>query len=245
MLFSLRRRPDGTLELPYVSAQSQHYWGVAPESLQANVGQFWGAIHPEDTDNIRRNKEGSARTLNPPGTEFRVKHPVRGEIWAQTRSTPTREADGSILWSGFIEDVTDRRRAERALVESERRYRHLIENMQSGIAYCRMEYENDQPVDFTFVDVNAAFDRSGQGRGQARYRGPAGHLRKRPDAIRNLRSGDQDGGPRGIRNPAGCIEDMVCDVRVLSGTGIFRGGFRRSQREQACGRAGCFLRQAA
>lgn len=159
VLFSLRRRPDGTLELPYVSAQVKHYWGVSPESLQANVGQFWGAIDPRDMESIRRNMEGSARTLDPTGTEFRVIHPVRGEIWAQTRSTPTREADGSILWSGFIEDVTERKRAERALVESERRYRHLIENMQSGITYCRMEFSNDQPVNFTFVDVNAAFGR--------------------------------------------------------------------------------------
>jgi PAS domain S-box-containing protein len=159
VLFSLRRRPDGTLELPYVSAQVQQYWGVSPESLRANVGQFWGAIHPQDMESIRRNMEGSARTLDPTGTEFRVIHPVRGEIWAQTRSTPTREADGSILWSGFIEDVTERRRAERALVESERRYRRLIENMQSGVTYCEMEFSKGQPVNFTFIDVNAAFGR--------------------------------------------------------------------------------------
>lgn len=159
VLFSLRRRPDGTLELPYVSAQVQHYWGVSPESLQANVDQFWGAIHPQDMENIRRNMEGSARTLDPTGTEFRVIHPVRGEIWAQTRSTPTREADGSILWSGFIEDVTERKRAERALIDSEHRYRRLIENMQSGIAYCRMDFSGDEPANFKFVDVNAAFCR--------------------------------------------------------------------------------------
>ena len=159
VLFSLRRRPDGTLEVPYVSAQVKHYWGMSPEALQANIGQFWDAINPADLEYIQKSMEGSARTLDPTGTEFRLMHPVRGEIWAQTRSTPVREADGSILWSGFIEDVTERRRSERALLESERRYRHLIENMQSGIAYCCMEYENGTPTNFRYVDVNPAFGR--------------------------------------------------------------------------------------
>jgi HD-GYP domain-containing protein (c-di-GMP phosphodiesterase class II)/PAS domain-containing protein len=51
-----------------------------------------------------------------------------------------------------------RAQAKEALRESEERYHSLFENMREGFAYCRMLYDNDQPYDFIYLDVNAAFD---------------------------------------------------------------------------------------
>jgi PAS domain S-box-containing protein len=53
-----------------------------------------------------------------------------------------------------------REQAERALVESEARYRSLFANLLNGFAYCRMEYdEASRPIDFVYLDVNTAFER--------------------------------------------------------------------------------------
>jgi diguanylate cyclase (GGDEF)-like protein/PAS domain S-box-containing protein len=35
----------------------------------------------------------------------------------------------------------------------------LIDHMLDGFAYCRMHYANDRPMDFTYIDVNPAFER--------------------------------------------------------------------------------------
>lgn len=43
--------------------------------------------------------------------------------------------------------------------ESELRYRSLFEHMINGFAYCRMIFENDIPVDFTYLKVNEAFEK--------------------------------------------------------------------------------------
>ncbi|HXP82142.1 MAG TPA: PAS domain S-box protein [Verrucomicrobiae bacterium] len=54
--------------------------------------------------------------------------------------------------------VRERRRSDEMLVESERQYRSLFENMSDGFAYCRMVFnEQGHPVDFVYVVVNAAF----------------------------------------------------------------------------------------
>jgi PAS domain S-box-containing protein len=54
--------------------------------------------------------------------------------------------------------VKERQRSDEMLVESERRYRSLFENMTDGFAYCRMVFdEQGHPIDFVYVVVNAAF----------------------------------------------------------------------------------------
>ncbi len=55
-------------------------------------------------------------------------------------------------------DITERRKTEKAMMESEKKYRTLFENMLEGFAYCKMLFDDDgQPIDWIYIDVNQAF----------------------------------------------------------------------------------------
>jgi PAS domain S-box-containing protein len=54
---------------------------------------------------------------------------------------------------------TSQVKAEAALRESEARFHSLFDNMLEGLAYCRMVFENDVPVDFVYLVVNGAFEK--------------------------------------------------------------------------------------
>ncbi|HMK34750.1 MAG TPA: PAS domain S-box protein [Desulfomonilaceae bacterium] len=86
-----------------------------------------------------------------------------------------RKKDGSIfpieLSAGLIKlennryslaierDISDRKRVEGDLRESEKRYRSLFENMLDGFAYCKMLFQDGNPHDFVYLDVNSSFER--------------------------------------------------------------------------------------
>ena len=58
----------------------------------------------------------------------------------------------------LAKEVTERKKTEELLKESEYRYRSLFENMSNGLAYCRMFYQDGIPVDFKYLAVNRAFE---------------------------------------------------------------------------------------
>jgi PAS domain S-box-containing protein len=62
------------------------------------------------------------------------------------------------LGIAFVSDITERKRAEDALRQSELRYRELFEHMREGLAYCKMVFENGLGSDFIYLTVNERFE---------------------------------------------------------------------------------------
>jgi putative nucleotidyltransferase with HDIG domain/PAS domain S-box-containing protein len=58
-----------------------------------------------------------------------------------------------------VQRAIDDRAHKQTLVESERRFRSLFENLIDGYAYCRMSYDDaGEPADFVYLEVNPAFE---------------------------------------------------------------------------------------
>jgi PAS domain S-box-containing protein len=74
-------------------------------------------------------------------------------------AAPILDATGHVIGVVLVfHDVTQKRRAQEALRESEERYRNLFESIDQGFCIIEILFdENGEPVDYRFLETNPAF----------------------------------------------------------------------------------------
>jgi PAS domain S-box-containing protein len=81
-------------------------------------------------------------------------------IHTKAVAVPRKDEDGRVVGLyGTLQDISERKRSEAALLGSDERYRLLFESMLEGYAYCSTSFEQGRLTDFTYVEVNSSFEK--------------------------------------------------------------------------------------
>jgi PAS domain S-box-containing protein len=115
-------------ELPFAHGDIEEIYGQTAAALAKDSSIVATLTHPDDLERLNSSICRSHDTLTPWHEEFRLRHPVRGEIWVEGHSAPIRQAD-RMLWHGFLSDITPRKQAEEALRLSKA---YLLTALESG-----------------------------------------------------------------------------------------------------------------
>ncbi|MDY9923001.1 PAS domain S-box protein [Methanobacterium sp.] len=76
------------------------------------------------------------------GRELHLKKKDNQPIWVSVSAQAHYDANGSINWAdGIIEDITNRKLAEKTLLKSEKRYRSIVENINDG--FCIHDFQGN------------------------------------------------------------------------------------------------------
>jgi len=125
--------PEGSLEsgraryvVEFVSSRFLELLGMDAEEFRARRGSIDERILPEDRRSFTESNERAITGRLPFHWEGRLT--VRGAVrWFRFESVPRALEDGGAVWTGTLEDVTERRRAVASLRESEALLRSFFE----------------------------------------------------------------------------------------------------------------------
>ena len=122
-------------------------WGI-PSGFVGDFGSFfsWELVHPEDRARIQEAFAQLARSGEPGEAEFRLNRPDGVMQWVRARGLVIADtAAGSLRVVGVIMDITEQKRTEEALRESEERFRVALEDSPIAV------FNQDRDLRYTWM----------------------------------------------------------------------------------------------
>lgn len=133
IIYQFQMLPDGSYKIPYVNDKIKDLIGMVPKEVTEDVHLILSKIHPDDLPSLFESINKSKETLLDWEYEFRIINHLGQERWVRGVSKPERQKDGSVLWNGYILDVTDKKIWEQEIDETRAKYQGYFENAPDAL----------------------------------------------------------------------------------------------------------------
>jgi PAS domain S-box-containing protein len=125
---------DARLHIAFISPNIERISGYTLDEVYGQGARlFLDSVHPDDLQNVREGFEALFAKNQPYDVECRLRRKNGEWIWMHDRALKTYEKDGIRCADGLLSDITERKRAEAALRESETKYRTIFESAADAI----------------------------------------------------------------------------------------------------------------
>ncbi|WP_295747898.1 PAS domain-containing protein [Undibacterium sp.] len=130
--YQFQRFADGHFCFPYASVGVSTLFGLKPEQIKDDATALFQLIHPDDLEPLRQAIRSSASSLQNWRQEYRIMHGSE-ERWVMGDAHPEAMADGSVLWHGFLSDITEQKRIQKKLQDSDQQMQLIMRASNQGL----------------------------------------------------------------------------------------------------------------
>jgi len=129
----------------HYSDRLQELLGYEAGEFSNSLDEFWDRLHPEDLDMVRSALDRHLQDREDFRIDYRLRTKTGDYRWFHARGQALWDDDGKpTRMSGSITDITDRKEAEEELVNSEARFRALMEQSPLAIVIHSPDGKVDQ-----------------------------------------------------------------------------------------------------
>lgn len=115
VIYQYQLFPDGRSCFPYASEGIKKIYEVDPAAVQQDAALVLQRIYPEDYLRVMSTISQSAKDLTLWDCSYRVNLPKAGLRWLHGNAMPKLQPDKSVVWHGFITDISERKNMEHHL----------------------------------------------------------------------------------------------------------------------------------
>ena len=115
MVYKYQRQPDGKERFVYASEAMREIYRLDPQEVSEDASRAMQRVHPQDRQSFAASVQESASQLSAWVHEYRLQFEDGTERWLLGNAMPQQESDDSVVWHGFISDITERKRVEEEL----------------------------------------------------------------------------------------------------------------------------------
>jgi PAS domain S-box-containing protein len=118
----------------FISPNVEKIYGYTPEEIYKGSDETWfDRIHPDDKEKVKRTFIKLFEKKELYDIEYRIKSKDGKWIWLYDRATEVYEKNGIKYADGIFSEITERKKTEEALKESEGKFRAIFDNVNDGI----------------------------------------------------------------------------------------------------------------
>ena len=131
------------------SEELYRIFGLQPQEFDVTYEAFLACVHPDDRELMQSAGEQALHDKGFPNSEYRIVRPDRTVRVLQSKARVTEDKTGrTIKVVGTALDITERKRADEKLRESEEKYRSLLENSPD------VTWTTDEKGNTVFISAN-------------------------------------------------------------------------------------------
>ncbi|MEL6165777.1 MAG: PAS domain S-box protein, partial [Cyanobacteria bacterium J06628_3] len=127
-------RCDKSANLLYVN---QRWCEITGYTFDQTLNQgWWVIVYQEDKARVEAEVDRTLEQKIPFACEFRFQRPNNSLVWVLAQSVPEYDGDGLLIGHvGTVTDITSQKKSEKALRQSEERFRSTFEQAAVGICH--------------------------------------------------------------------------------------------------------------
>jgi PAS domain S-box-containing protein len=120
----------------YINNAFENIWGIKKEDLMKDPSLLRHSIYPDDLEALEKTNPKTIRNAEATNEQYRIVHPDGSIRWIWARRFPVLDEQGRVYRTvGIVSDITENKKAQQSLIDSEMRFRQLAESAFEGLLF--------------------------------------------------------------------------------------------------------------
>ena len=116
IIYQFEMAPDGEMSFPFISkGVPEMFPGISDKLIKDHPEIVFSFIHPDDIAFVQESIRQSSEELTNLDVEYRVVLRDSSILWHWGNAKPERKNDGTVVWYGTFQDLTNRKEYEQTL----------------------------------------------------------------------------------------------------------------------------------